>query len=111
MQIKDIVAGKNATFKDGKQKTIWTNVGTLFIKDDGKMSIKLNVHINPLAFTNEHGEIWFNVFEKKEKEEIPTKQVENKVTVVSDSTDEKVIAEGKRFAKQWAKMEKDGVPF
>ena len=64
MQVKNIVAGIKYQ-KDGEDRTQWVNVGSLFIKDDGKMSVKLNGYINPLAFKNEKGEIWLNVFDKK----------------------------------------------
>lgn len=64
MEIKNIVAGQKYT-KDGEEKIQWINVGSLFIKEDGKMSVKLNAYINPLAFRNEKGEIWLNVFDKK----------------------------------------------
>lgn len=42
-------------------KTRWTNLGILLRDDEGKMSIKLN----SLPLTNEDGEIWLRVFEKK----------------------------------------------
>ena len=68
MLIKDIVAGKKYITKNGEEKTRWTNVGQLFIKDDGKMAVKFNEYINPMAFCNDKGEVWFNVFDKKDKE-------------------------------------------
>jgi len=111
MQIKDIVAGKKTTFKDGQEKTQWTNIGTLFIKDDGKISIKINAYINPLAFANEQGEVWFNTFDHKTRE-FPSRQInEPVVSVSSDSTENKVVEEGKRFAREWAKMDETGTPF
>ena len=64
MEIKNIVAGKRFISKTGEEKTQWTNVGALFIKDDGTMSVKFNGFINPLAFANDKGEVWFNVFDK-----------------------------------------------
>ena len=42
MQIKNIVIGQKYT-KNGEEKTAWKNIGTMFIKDDGKMSIKLDM--------------------------------------------------------------------
>lgn len=73
MQIKDIVAGKKYINKSGEEKTNWTTVGHIFIKDDGAMSVKFNGYINPLAFANEKGEVWFNVFEqKKDKHSTPS---------------------------------------
>ena len=68
MLIKDIVAGKKYITKNGEEKTRWTTVGQLFIKDDGKMTVKFNEYINPMAFCNDKGEVWFNVFDKKDKE-------------------------------------------
>ena len=68
MQIKDIVAGKRYINKSGEEKVHWVNVGKLFIKDDGKMTVKFNEYINPSAFRNDKGEIWFNVFDEKKDE-------------------------------------------
>lgn len=68
MLVKDIVAGKKYITKNGEEKTRWTTVGQLFIKDDGKMTVKFAEYINPMAFANEKGEVWFNVFDKKDKE-------------------------------------------
>ena len=68
MLVKDIVAGKKYITKNGEEKTRWTNVGQLFIKDDGKMTVKFAEYINPMAFCNDKGEVWFNVFDKKDKE-------------------------------------------
>ena len=41
MQVKNIVTGQKYTTRDGQEKTKWTTIGAMFIKDDGKMSIKL----------------------------------------------------------------------
>lgn len=69
MQVKNIVYGRKYKAKSGEEKTQWINCGTLFINDEGKMSIKFNPFINPVAFVNEKGEVWLNVFEaNKEKE-------------------------------------------
>lgn len=68
MLVKDIVAGKKYITKNGEEKTRWTTVGQLFIKDDGKMTVKFAEYINPMAFCNDKGEVWFNVFDKKDKE-------------------------------------------
>lgn len=68
MLVKDIVAGKKYITKNGEEKTRWTTVGQLFIKDDGKMTVKFNAWVNPMAFANDKGEVWFNVFDKKDKE-------------------------------------------
>ena len=66
MQIKNIVAKMKYTTKQGEEKVNWVNCGSLFIKDDGKMSIKFTPYIIPLAFADEKGEIWLNVFDKKQ---------------------------------------------
>lgn len=68
MLVKDIVAGKKYITRNGEEKTRWTTVGQLFIKDDGKMTVKFAEYINPMAFANDKGEVWFNVFDKKDKE-------------------------------------------
>lgn len=67
MQIKNIVAKMKYTTKTGEEKTQWVNCGSLFVKDDGKMSIKFNSYIIPVAFADEKGEVWLNVFDKQAK--------------------------------------------
>ena len=76
MLVKDIVAGKKYITRNGEEKTRWTTVGQLFIKDDGKMTVKFNEYINPMAFCNDKGEVWFNVFEKKEKDGAAPKEAD-----------------------------------
>ena len=41
MQVKNIVVGTKYQARDGSEKTKWQTIGACFIKDDGKMSIKL----------------------------------------------------------------------
>ncbi len=41
MIVKNIVVGQKYTAKDGQEKTKWTTIGAMFIKDDGKMSVKI----------------------------------------------------------------------
>ncbi len=41
MLVKNIVVGKKYTTRDGQEKTAWTTIGACFIKDDGKMSVKI----------------------------------------------------------------------
>lgn len=73
MQIKNIVAKQKYVNKSGEEKIRWINCGSLFIKDDGKMSIKFNAYINPCAFKDEKGDVWLNVFDNdKDKAEAPT---------------------------------------
>ena len=69
MLVKDIVAGKKFLNKAGEERTQWVNVGIIMInRQDGKMTVKINAWVNPMAFANEKGEVWFNVFDKKDKE-------------------------------------------
>ena len=69
MLVKDIVAGKKFLNKAGEEKTQWVNVGIIMInRQDGKMTVKFNAWVNPMAFANDKGEVWFNVFDKKDKE-------------------------------------------
>ena len=69
MLVKDIVAGKKFLNKAGEEKTQWVNVGIIMInRQDGKMTVKFNSWVNPMAFANDKGEVWFNVFDKKDKE-------------------------------------------
>lgn len=69
MLVKDIVAGKKFLNKAGEERTQWVNVGIIMInRQDGKMTVKFNAWVNPMAFANEKGEVWFNVFDKKDKE-------------------------------------------
>jgi hypothetical protein len=58
MIYKDILTKRTYT-KDGVEKAIWLNVGTLRTTDDGKSFIELNMYPNTP----------FYVFEKKAKEE------------------------------------------
>ena len=41
MQVKNIVVGSKYTDKQGTEKTKWTTIGTAFIKDDNKISGKI----------------------------------------------------------------------
>ena len=69
MLVKDIVAGKKFLNNAGEEKTQWVNVGIIMInRQDGKMTVKFNAWVNPMAFANDKGEVWFNVFDKKDKE-------------------------------------------
>ena len=42
MQVKNIVVGQKYT-KNGEAKTKWTTIGVMFIKDDGKMSGRIDM--------------------------------------------------------------------
>ena len=110
MIVKDITAGKKYITKSGEEKTRWTNVGSLFIRDDGKMVVKINEYINPLAFANEKGEVWFNVFEKGEKAENAPKTAQNKnyTLPVSEQDKERVMADGRAYSSKWREQAQSG---
>ena len=101
MLVKDIVAGKKYITKNGEEKTRWTTVGQLFIKDDGKMTVKFNEYINPMAFCNDKGEVWFNVFEKKEKDGAAPKEADHFPADKTEQMSEQVKAEGRKYAEHW----------
>lgn len=61
MTFKDIVTKKTYA-KNGQEKALWNNVGTLKIMDDGKMFIDLAMFPNTA----------FYVFDRKPKETTPT---------------------------------------
>lgn len=68
MLVKDIVAGKKFLNKAGEERTQWVNVGIIMInRQDGKMTVKFNSWVNPMAFANDKGEVWFNVFDRERK--------------------------------------------
>lgn len=102
MIVKDITAGKKYIAKSGEEKIKWTNVGSLFIRDDGKMVVKINEYINPLAFANEKGEVWFNVFDKDNKE--GNSKNYNHGGEYKDDNSERVMAEGRSYAEKWRKQ-------
>jgi len=62
--IKDIMFAQKY-MKDNEEKTAWKKVGTMFIKDDGKMSIKIDMM--PV------GEFdgWCQVFDQKPRDNAP----------------------------------------
>lgn len=104
MQIKDIVAGKKYISKTGEEKTKWTTVGRLLIKDDGKMIVKFEDYINPLAFKNEKGEIWFNVFEQKTENAPKTAQRSSGYNLPTDDGNERIMADGRAYSDKWRKQ-------
>lgn len=114
MQIKDIVAGKKYINKLGEEKVQWVNVGKLFIKDDGKMTVKFNEYINPSAFRNDKGEIWFNVFDEKPKEGNSQNVQQNQMGTsgtdyladagVNQININQVVADGRAYAEHYRKL-------
>lgn len=106
MQIKDIVVGRKYFAKEsGEEKTRWITVGRLFIKDDGKMAIKFEDFVNPLAFRNEKGDVWFNVFEQKKNENSPKNaQKKEYYTEPTEEEKDRIQSEGKAYAEKWKKQ-------
>ena len=67
MIIKDVVFCRKYQNKNGEEKKDYINVGSLFIKDDGGISIALKPWIDLSAFAKEGGEVWLQVYDRKEK--------------------------------------------
>ena len=67
MIIKDVVYCRKYQNKNGEEKKDYINVGSLFIKDDGGISIALKPWIDLSAFAKEGGEVWLQVYDRKEK--------------------------------------------
>lgn len=116
MEIKNIVAGKRFISKTGEEKTQWTNVGALFIKDDGTMSVKFNGFINPLAFANEKGEVWFNVFDKDKKTDKNSPKTSNSFDNHNyipeiETNSSQVVKEGNAYAEKWRREAEKGKSF
>lgn len=66
---KDICAGIPYADRNGEKRTRWVRVGRLITTREGGLCINFEKHINPAAFANDKGEVWFSVFEPKAKEE------------------------------------------
>ncbi len=56
-----VYAGEKYTDREGNEKTRYTNVGALFTRDDGSMTMKLESV--PVGFTG-----WINFYEPKPKD-------------------------------------------
>ena len=67
MIIKDVVYCRKYQNKNGEEKKDYINVGSLFIKDDGGISIALKPWIDLQAFAKDGGEVWLQVYDRKEK--------------------------------------------
>lgn len=69
--LKRLVIAGGKYVRNGETKTRWVNVGTLFQKDDGKLSILLDASVNLAAFaTKDPGhetDVWVNCFELEQK--------------------------------------------
>ena len=67
MIIKDVVYCRKYQNKNGEEKKDYINVGSLFIKDDGGISIALKPWIDRSAFAKDGGDVWLQVYDRKEK--------------------------------------------
>ena len=67
MIIKDVVYCRKYQNKNGEEKKDYINVGSLFIKDDGGISIALKPWIDLSAFAKDSGDVWLQVYDRKEK--------------------------------------------
>jgi len=103
MQIKDVVAGRKYTTKEGEEKTKWVTVGKLLIKDDGHFSLKLEDYINPSAFKNEKGEVWLNVFDQRSENATKTSEKKGAYTEPTQSEKERIMADGRAYSDKWRK--------
>ena len=56
-----VYAGEKYTDRDGNEKTRYVNVGALFARDDGSMTMKLEAI--PVGFTG-----WINFYEPKDRD-------------------------------------------
>lgn len=64
MEIRDAVVPQAYTAKDGTEKTAWFKVGTVFIKEDGTMSMS-----TPLV---NGGRVMFVVPKKNDRSTVPS---------------------------------------
>lgn len=67
MIIKDVVYCRKYQNKNGEEKKDYINVGSLFIKDGGGISIALKPWIDLSAFAKDGGDVWLQVYDRKEK--------------------------------------------
>lgn len=67
MIIKDVVYCRKYQNKNGEEKKDFINVGSLFIKEKGGISIALKPWIDLSAFAKDGGEVWLQVYDRKEK--------------------------------------------
>ena len=102
--MKEIVFTRKFTNKNGTEGKEYIKVGYLFERD-GRESILLKSHINYLAFQNEKGEIWLNVYDAKPKtEQTAPKQEEQQGVKLPEVPINKVAMEGKEYARKWKEM-------
>ena len=62
-----VYAGEKYTDREGNEKTRYVNVGALFARDDGSMTMKLESL--PIGFNG-----WINFYEPKERDQAPRSQ-------------------------------------
>lgn len=69
MEIRDAVVPQAYTAKDGTEKTAWFKVGTVFIKEDGAMSMS-----TPLV---NGGRVMFVVPKKNDRSTVPATETKS----------------------------------
>ena len=67
MRRLDAMTGRKYKDAQGQEKTSWLRIGVLLMKDDGKMSLKLEAYPLP----NEKGEIWISFMEPRDRRTAP----------------------------------------
>lgn len=67
MIIKDVVYCRKYQNKNGEEKKDFINVGSLFIKENSGISIALKPWIDLSAFAKDGGDVWLQVYDRKEK--------------------------------------------
>lgn len=81
------IAGGKYTTRTGETKTRWVNIGTLFQKDNGSMSILLNAGINLAAYASRdpghETDVWVNLFDFEDNKK-PESKIEPVREVVVD---------------------------
>lgn len=82
-----VYAGEKYTDRDGNEKTRYINIGSLFTRDDGSMTMKLESL--PIGFNG-----WINFYEPKPREgEQPQRQAsrpQRQAAPVDDFQDESI---------------------
>lgn len=85
MRRLDAMTGRKYKDAQGQEKTSWLRIGVLLMKDDGKMSLKLEA----LPIPNDRGEVWISFFEPRDKREsAPARSAPAKQTTAQALDDE-----------------------
>ena len=101
MIIKDVVYCRKYQNKNGEEKKDYINVGSLFIKDDSGISIALKPWIDLSAFAKDGGDVWLQVYDRKEK----GKKGATAATSATDAPAEQAPKAGKRVSLENAPAE------